>query len=560
VTQEPAAAADREPGGQPGADRAATATTATATTATATTAAATTPAAAAMARARRALTEGTWSLRRRLGYAFVLAGALLVIGCLLGGFALNSMIEAVDLQVNRLDPAADHTTDLLASLINEETGVRGYILTSQTTFLRPYRMGTASATGDVAALHRLIDDYPRLRRDLRAVESQADRWRSSYARPAIADVMAHKTVSTSLETTGKTNFDSLRAAIGQLTSEISAERSTALHRLHSATAMVIVVAVTAAVALIAGAAAAWGGLNSWVTRPLGALGDEAQAIASGDINHQLRVSGPKEVMELAADVEAMRRQLLHILQDLSFKANELERSNRELEQFAYVASHDLQEPLRKVASFCQMLESRYSGQLDERGHQYIAYAVDGAKRMQALINELLTFSRVGQPGTVREPVNLNDAAHQAVDALDATIADTEAQVLVAELPTVTGDPTLLTQLFQNLIANSIKFRRVDEPPVVRIDVTRSGPQWEFSCQDNGIGIAPAYAERVFVIFQRLHPREAYPGTGIGLALCRKIVDFHGGQIWVDTENGAAPGTTIRWTLPVADSLAAQAGR
>ncbi len=543
MTQEAAAAADPEPAGQPGTDRAAAATT--------------------RARARRALLEGSWSLRRRLGYTFVLAGALLVIGCLLGGLALNAMIDAVDLQVNRLDPAADHTTDLLASLVNEETGVRGYILTGQTSFLRPFRMGTASATADVAALHRLIDDYPRLRRDLRAVQSRAGSWRSAYAMPAITDVMAHKTVSTSLETTGKARFDALRAAIGRLSGQISAERSTALQRLHSATAMVIIVAVTGAVALIAGAAAAWGGLTSWVTRPLGALGDEAQAIASGDIHHPLRVTGPKEVMELAADVEAMRRQLLHILQDLSFKANELERSNRELEQFAYVASHDLQEPLRKVASFCQMLESRYSGQLDERGHQYIAYAVDGAKRMQALINELLTFSRVGQPGTVREQVDLNEVAHQAVDALDATIADTEAQVLVADLPTVTGDPTLLTQLFQNLIANSIKFRRVDEPPVVRIDVARSGRQWQFSCQDNGIGIAPAYAERVFVIFQRLHPREAYPGTGIGLALCRKIVDFHGGQIWVDTENGAAPGTTIRWTLPaadsLADSLAAQAG-
>ncbi|HEX7994818.1 MAG TPA: ATP-binding protein, partial [Streptosporangiaceae bacterium] len=290
----------------------------------------------------------------------------------------------------------------------------------------------------------------------------------------------------------------------------------------------------------------------WVIRPLAALGAEAQVVASGGVDHELKITGPRELMELAADVEAMRRQLRFSMADISHKAGELERSNRELEQFAYVASHDLQEPLRKVASFCQMLESRYAAQLDDRARQYIAFAVDGAKRMQQLINELLTFSRVGQPGTVRGPVDLNAVASEAIDRLDATITDTDAQVTVADLPTVVGDATLLTQLFQNLIANSIKFRRMDEPPEVTISAVRKDDQWEFSCEDNGIGIAPTHAERVFVIFQRLHPRDAYPGTGIGLALCRKIVDFHGGHIWVDTDDHQGSGTTIRWTLPEAD--------
>jgi len=209
-----------------------------------------------------------------------------------------------------------------------------------------------------------------------------------------------------------------------------------------------------------------------------------------------------------------------------------------------------------VASFCQMLESRYAGQLDDRAHQYIAYAVDGAKRMQLLINELLTFSRVGQPGTIRGPVDLNAVAREAIDRLDATITDTDAEVTVGELPSVTGDATLLTQLFQNLIGNSIKFRRTDEHPAIQITAEPKDGIWEFACQDNGIGIAPAHAERVFVIFQRLHPRDAYPGTGIGLALCRKIVDFHGGHIWIDTDADPAAhsgsGTTIRWTLPGSD--------
>jgi len=355
-----------------------------------------------------------------------------------------------------------------------------------------------------------------------------------------------------LETTGKRDFDQIRATLTVLNNQILAERQTALNRLHAATTYVVIVAITGAVAVIAAAAAAWGAMTGWVIRPLAALGAEAQVVASGGVDHELRIDGPRELMVLAADVEAMRRQLINSMGDLSYKANELERSNRELEQFAYVASHDLQEPLRKVASFCQMLESRYAGQLDDRARQYIAFAVDGAKRMQLLINELLTFSRVGQPGTTRGPVDLNAVASEAIDRLDATITDTEAQVTVAELPTVFGDATLLTQLFQNLIANSIKFRRMDEPPTISITAERLDDHWEFSCHDNGIGIAPGHAERVFVIFQRLHPRDAYPGTGIGLALCRKIVDFHGGHIWVDADGQQGSGTTIRWTLPGPD--------
>jgi signal transduction histidine kinase len=502
------------------------------------------------ARTRLSFSEAGWSLRRRLAYAFAVAGAILVIGCVLGGLALNSMVSATDLQVSRLDPAARRTSYLLAAALNEETGVRGYIITGQPSFLTPYHQGVAESARQIRSLHGLTDAYPRLRSRLHAIEQQADVWQAKYAEPAIAAVRAGRKPSPLMEALGKHDFDELRAGIASLRTELMAERTGALSRLHRATTGVIVIAITGTVALIAAAAAAWAAMVSWVIRPLAALGDEAQVVASGGLDHQLKISGPREVIELGADVEAMRRQLLSSLTDLSFKAGELERSNRELEQFAYVASHDLQEPLRKVASFCQMLESRYSGQLDDRARQYIGFAVDGAKRMQLLINELLTFSRVGQPGTAREPVDLNAVAAEAVDRLDAMITDADADVRLADLPQVTGDATLLTQLFQNLIANSVKFRRVDEPPQVRITVAEAGPDWEFACQDNGIGIPADHAERVFVIFQRLHPRDAYPGTGIGLALCRKIVDFHGGRIWVDAQ-AAGPGTTIRWTLPAA---------
>jgi signal transduction histidine kinase len=509
-------------------------------------------AAAVWARTRRGYGEGTWSLRRRLVMAFVVTGVLLVVGSVLGGLALNSLVSAVNVQVNRLDPAARTTSYVLVSLLNEETGVRGYLLTGERSFLAPYHQGMRQTAADLRTLNRLVGPYPDLRPRLRAAERAADVWQAQYAGPAVSAKASGASPSVALENTGKKDFDQIRAKITALNTQILAERQAAVSRLHTATTAVAIVAITGAVAVIAAAAAAWAAMTGWVIRPLAALGTEAQVVASGGIDHELKIAGPRELMQLAADVEAMRRQLRSGVTDLSYKANELERSNRELEQFAYVASHDLQEPLRKVASFCQMLESRYAGQLDDRARQYIAFAVDGAKRMQLLINELLTFSRVGQPGTTRGPVDLNVVASEAVDRLDATITDTDAVVQVANLPTVVGDATLLTQLFQNLIANAIKFRRMDEPPVITISSERKDDHWEFACQDNGIGIAPAHAERVFVIFQRLHPRDAYPGTGIGLALCRKIVDFHGGHIWVDTQARQGPGTTIRWTLPVAE--------
>jgi signal transduction histidine kinase len=490
-----------------------------------------------------------WSLKRRLAFAFVLAGVLLVAGLVIGGLALSSMIRAVNLQVNRLDPALRYSSYLVNSYINQETGVRGYALTGQGDFLQPYMTGVTSAARNKKILHQLADPYPKLRADLSISVARADQWSTAYALPVIRTVKEHGTVSDATEVTGKNDFDAFRRAVKAFNAEAIAERRAALSRLHAATDTTIIVATSGALLLLIGAAAAWAGQVLWVRRPLESVRRETQTVASGDLNHRVQISGPREFSELAADVEAMRRQLIYSLDDISFKASELERSNRDLEQFAYVASHDLQEPLRKVASFCQMLENRYAEQLDERAKQYIAYAVDGAKRMQGLINDLLAFSRVGQPGSSFGPVDLNEAAGRAVSELEAAIEDSDATITVDRLPVVPGERGLLIQLFANLIANSIKFRRVDAPPVIRITVEQQNGEWEFACKDNGIGVEPDYRERVFAIFQRLHPRDAYPGTGIGLALCRKIVDFHGGKIWIDDQETDQPGTVIRWTLP-----------
>ena len=225
--------------------------------------------------------------------------------------------------------------------------------------------------------------------------------------------------------------------------------------------------------------------------------------------------------------------------------NELERSNNELEQFAYIVSHDLQEPLRMVASYCTLLKERYKNNLDNDAHEFIEFAVDGAKRMQGLIGALLQFSRVGTRGKEFTLVDLNVIVRDALNNLQVAIQESDATITFSPLPQVMADATQMVQLFQNLIGNGIKFRG-EILPKINITVSEENEVWIFSIKDNGIGIDDQFKHRIFGIFQRLHTRENYPGTGIGLAVCKKIVERHGGRIWVDSVFGN--GSIFNFTL------------
>ncbi|MBE9092952.1 PAS domain S-box protein [Tychonema sp. LEGE 07203] len=240
------------------------------------------------------------------------------------------------------------------------------------------------------------------------------------------------------------------------------------------------------------------------------------------------------------DRKESERQMLQLTEDLK-------RSNKELEQFAYVASHDLQEPLRAVTSYAQLLAQRYQGNLDAKADKYINYIVDGSTRMQQLINDLLAYSRLGTRGKEFEPADSNAAVKQSLCNLQIAIAETKAVITCESMPTVMADEFQLVQLFQNLLANGIKFCREDIP-LIHIAAGRQDSEWVFSVRDNGIGIDPQYADRIFIIFCRLHGRREYSGTGIGLAMCKRIVERHGGRIWVESQEGK--GATFYFTIPI----------
>jgi PAS domain S-box-containing protein len=231
---------------------------------------------------------------------------------------------------------------------------------------------------------------------------------------------------------------------------------------------------------------------------------------------------------------------------LSDVVKELKRSNNELEQFAYVTSHDLQEPLRMVTSFLGLLSKKYKGKLDQDADEYIDFAVDGARRMQNMISDLLAYSRIGTRGKPFEAIDSEYTLKQALNNLQVAIEESGALVTYDPLPTVLADSSQLTQLFQNLVANAIKFRSKDVSPKVHISAESDGEEWIFSVRDNGIGIAQEFFGHIFVIFQRLHGRDEYPGSGMGLAICRKIVERHGGRIWVESQIGQ--GTAFYFTI------------
>ncbi|MFF4812342.1 ATP-binding protein [Micromonospora chersina] len=504
-----------------------------------------------------------WTLRRRV---VALLGVVLVL--LLGLAAAEATLAAknrqnIDAVMLKTGPLRVQAQELMSALLDQETAVRGYAVNADRNDLAPYQAGVDRERDTFAEMRKLGVDYPDVLAALDVVEQRAAQWRVSVAEPVISTTERSGPAAGQALITDQTRqqFDGIRAAVDGLQGEILEVRQKTADKVNATSNVLVVLLIVAALVVAVAGAVLLVSLDRILIRPLAGLVGQVREVAAGDYRHRIEGSGPPEFRLLADDIDIMRQKIARELDEvreareriewvnsqLQKQAEELTRSNRDLEQFAYVASHDLQEPLRKVASFCQLLQRRYSGQLDERADQYIAFAVDGAQRMQRLINDLLAFSRIGRLTTGFTEVDLNKVMGDVAGQTEAARQYADAELTWDRLPVIRGEEPLLTNLLANLVSNSIKFRRPDVPPKVHVSARLVDDEWEISCRDNGIGIEPEFADKIFVIFQRLHSKDAYPGTGIGLAIVKKIVEYHGGRVWVDT--GTAEGTTIRFTLP-----------
>ncbi|SDC72047.1 HAMP domain-containing protein [Sanguibacter gelidistatuariae] len=525
--------------------------------------------------------ESVATLRQRLGITLVAAGTVLLL--IVAG-AVYSLAQVMTLQTrvtHTYFEAITFSEGLRTWLDDVGPAVDAYLSTGYRPALDAFNASPDLSAADVHAslVADLGTDSPTVA-SLEALAARIEEWHTTFAEPAIAAVAQDGVgaASPELVAAGEVLFAQTQQEADDLAAELARSRAVAADQLTRWTRNLFMTVMLLTVAALAAGLGVWLTLRRRILEPLADLASKAEAVSGGALTQEVRTKAPGEIASLAHAVDTMRVELVDQMaaakesekeiaeahQHLTEQAEELRRSNRDLEQFAYVASHDLQEPLRKVASFTQLLQKRYGGELDERADQYIDFAVDGAKRMQRLIQDLLGFSRVGRSLDAPRPVDLADAARTAVATFDATIADQGAVVEVGELPTVVGQPTLLVQLFQNLVGNALKFRDPERTPQIEIGARRADAGWELWCTDNGIGIDAQYVDRVFVIFQRLHAKDVYDGTGIGLALCKKIVEYHGGEIWIDaralgaggadsassTADGRpARGTSVRWTFP-----------
>jgi signal transduction histidine kinase len=417
---------------------------------------------------------------------------------------------------------------IFANVLDIESGVRGFLLTGKETYLEPYSAAVGQVGQNLWKLRELTADNSVQQKSLDLLEPLI------AARLRRAEVMIAMRSQEGLETTaqesqmgvGKQMVDQIRERLKIMKGEEDRLLKLRTEDTDGSTRnMRIIIAAGSALAI------------SFLCLAGVVVGREMDQ----------RKSAEEQILRLNADLE---QRVADRTAELNERAKDLARSNTELQQFAYVASHDLQEPLRMVASFTQLLAKRYKDKLDDDARDFINYAVDGATRMQTLISDLLNYSRVGTQGKPLVPTDSEALFKRVLETLRFNIEESGAEILSDALPMVMADPQQLGQLFQNLLTNALKFRG-EKPPSVRISAERDGNEWKISIRDNGIGISPEHADRIFIIFQRLHTRTEYPGTGIGLAIGKKIVERHGGRIWIEPSPGG--GTTFCFTIAAAEN-------
>lgn len=417
----------------------------------------------------------------------------------------------------------------LAGINNAEKARRGYIITGKDTYLASYRHSLEESNKSFKTLRTLTADNPLQQQRLDLLEPLiAQKLKGLQESIELRQQNAGDDRNAQIAFTfrGSAIYEQIKellAAMAQEEQMLLQRRATATNRSVAQTILVVCI----------------GGLLSF------SLLIAIYFLLRKQIRD--RILATEKLAQTNAALETEIAERLEAERKLEQLTTDLQRSNRELEQFAYVASHDLQEPLRAVSGYTQLLVQEYQNSLDESAQEYMAYVIDGATRMQQLIQDLLAYSRVSTRTQAFVSIDGETVLRQAVNNLQVAIAESSATITHDPLPQVNGDKTQWLQLFQNLIANAIKFRR-EEPPQIHIMAELKEREWLFSVRDNGIGIKPQYLDRIFEIFKRLHTRREFPGTGIGLAMCKKIVERHGGSIWAESQPGV--GTTFYFTIPL----------
>ena len=487
-------------------------------------------------------------VRIAAGYGLVLlvmlAIAVITLVRLQGATAVADQLSQQDA------PALQAIDDLNVQVIGEQMAVNRFLLSSEATprgredFLGPYFQAHDLIFADLAALAgferaaKLAGmttalDQPsldQLSSQIKIAETESDKEIAAIRSGAPIEVASALTFA---------QADVVRSLAVDIGDDVALQiRQSAEEAQRSATdstrlvviASILGVGCALAVALL---------VTLSISGPLRRLTATADRIAAGEM-----IEPPPS--HRRDEIGSLSRAVTKMVRTLSQQAVELKRSNADLEQFAYIASHDLQEPLRMVSGFTGLLKRRYAGKLDADADEFIGFAIGGVTRMQELINDLLSYSRVGREEVSAKPVDMQIVVDQALANLQMAIEERSALISSGQLPMVLANHGMLVRLFQNLIGNALKFCKA-ERPIIRIQAEQRGAEWVFSVADNGIGIDPQYKDRIFLIFQRLHKQGEYPGTGIGLAVCKRIVERNGGRIWLESEPGK--GTTFFFTLP-----------
>ncbi len=483
--------------------------------------------------------------------------ALSVTGSLLLGTALVLLIVAVTGQRDasrtafRSQEALTAGSQLEKSLITIENGLRGYVASGRERFLAPATQALDSYPAELRELTGLLSDDPGQQRRARRIGVRIEDYVTLWARPLIALARDRLPAARSVVITGggRERLGAIRASFARLferernvarAREERAEQLSSLAIAFGVGGLGLVFVVAVGVALY---------LRRAVVRPVVTVAQATGRLAEGELSARVPAEREDEIGDLARGFNAMADSLERGQADLEHSHGELERSNRELEQFASVTSHDLQAPLSTISMYAELLERRHGADLD--GGTSLIDGIRGAtQQARTLIRDLLEYSRAGRGRLRLEAVPAESVVETALEAVAGDIEETGARVSVGALPVVHAERTNLCRVFQNLVSNAVKFSD-DRPPEVAIGAERDGPAWRFWVSDNGIGMDPRHAERIFEPFQRLHGEEDYAGTGIGLAVCARIVEQHGGRIWVTTTPGE--GSVFSFTLPAPEA-------